>query len=589
MSHNFLSLFIWGASVMTDSVTLSPIQHLLFKQIGNHSRADAFGAALLRSTFRKRYCFSVFRRWFNWMSWKKQGLQSCVHSRLIPLIVTQAEFRVAQVLKNTLAWYFISWSITLSKKQKQKQLQCVVAAISRLHKLHRSISKLNHFASLIKSHDSMSSKFATAHSRCSLSKSFNELRFRWRAANLGNLHILRLKIARFNLWKTLCTTIVASWNRFYQKSMFLRHVRIWRTLINVRRSLIDLQSRVAARFQSHCLQESFCAWSTRHSKLMRATCMGRTIAINASFHNWLLESVVNKNQSLLDTKIQSIFQQKRMQSAIHVLASWTRKSRTMHNSIVSKQLHQKTVSIKSIFLRMWAWHAFQKRNKTYKHLMNKRIKINDRRLITRAFVRWWIRVKQVMRVRILQQRRRFNVKKIATTLWRITTLTMLSCRLSNMDAMIRRRSRQFQLLVLTVWRHENQEVMRAQQLSLQCSADSFHLSCIFRAFFKNCKNQKAHFKSFFNHHVLKFHFGSWRKQLQDSSMLECASSLLSKMRTIREAHVAVRHLKQNVSHQESKQNRRLASAKNIPKSQRANTIVSTGFLYSVCAMPFQSS
>jgi hypothetical protein len=526
---------------MADTFALSPIRQLVFNTC-HHSRADAFGAAVLRSKFRRRNCAAVLRRWFYWMCWKKHGSFS-PHLDCVPTVVKQFEFHVAQTLKNVVAWFFISWSNYFLKKRKQKQMELLLSAISCLHILRSSTTTWHRMATFMKTHTYVLTKFSYMHRRCSISKSFRGFRVTWRAANLGRLYNSRLKIARFYHWKQLYKVIVQRWQKHYAGSLFVRCVRTWRISVRNRQVLIDFSSKAAAHYEATCLQETFLAWSTSHSKRLRLISLLRTRALNLSFHIWLFESVVRKNQRLLDVKVQNTLGQKRILSAIFVLASWARKKRVLCDSIVSKQLRQQFIGIKSTIFRTWAIRAFKKRNVAYQNSINKRIKMAVMRIINRAIVLWWIRMKQASRARVLQGRQLYKIKKMATASWRITTLTTVSHRSSNMHAAIRRRNRRLLVLTLPLWRNETQKQIRAHKHLLRLHADRFHLSRIFRAFSSNCRKQHAESALSFRRSVLKLHFNALWKQSQKNSMLECAQLLLTKMRTIRQIHLAVKHLK----------------------------------------------
>jgi hypothetical protein len=531
---------------MADICNLSPILKLSFK-LTECSRADAFGAAILRSTFRKRQRTSVFRRWFNWMSWKKQGLSSCIHRDVIPLVVAESEFRTAQVLKNIVAWFFISWSNYFSKKRKQKQLQHVITAISRLHKLRSSIFVLHRMADFMKNRDVLLSKISSARRRCSISRSFQGLYTTLRAATLGRLHNSRLQIARLFHWKKLCQMNSARWNRYYTRSLCIRYLREWRSLISILRLMIGLRSRVILRFQATSLLENFFAWMFSHFKRLQTIKMRRKSILTPSFQNWLLESVILRHQRIVDIEMQTIFEQKRAKLAICNLASFVRKSHSAYHLIVSKQLRQKCVGTKSTCFRAWASHAFKKRNVGYQNLIKKRTKKAVMRIVRDVLIRWWLRMKQVSRVRILKQRRTFNDKKMATSSWRITTVTSVSHRSNNMDAIVRRRNRRLIASMLPAWRIQTRNEARTQQLLLRFDADFFKLSRIFRVFLSNCQKQCAEFRSLYHHSVLKLHVHAWFQKSQQSSTVECAQRLLEKMRIIRQYHTAVTHLKRNVT------------------------------------------
>lgn len=531
---------------MADICNLSPILKLSFKLM-QCSRADAFGAAILRSTFRKRQRASLFRRWFNWMSWKKQGLFSCVHRDAIPLVVSESEFRAAEVLKNIVAWFFISWSNYFSKKRKQKQLQHVITAISRLHKLRSSIFVLHKIATFVKHRDDLLSKFSSARRRCSLSRSFRGWYIKMRAATLGRLHNSCLKIARLFHWKKLCHMNFARWNRYYTRLLFIRYIREWRSWISVRRLTIGLRSRVILRIQATSFLENFVAWMSSHRKRLKSTKLRRKSILIPAFQNWLLESVIRRHQRVVDIEMQTIFERKRAKLAIYNLVSLVRKSTSAWHLIVSKQLRQKFVGTKSTCFRAWASYAFKKRNIGYQNSIKKRTKMALMSMVRSYMIRWWVRMKQVSRVRISKQKRIFNYKKMATSSWRITTVTSVLHRSNNMNAIIRRQDRRLIGLILPAWKIQSQNEARTQRLLLRFDADFFKLSHIFRAFLSSCQKQSAELRSLYHRSVLKLHVHAWFEKSQQSSTFECAQLLLEKMRIIRLYHTAVAHLKRNVT------------------------------------------
>ena len=559
----------------------SPIRRLTLEKTSN-SRADAFLAAVLRSTFRKRHYTAVFKQWFNWVSWKKDGASSCQHSDFTPFIVTQSEFRRSQVLKTIMAWSFILWSSYCSKQRKHKQLRAVIVQLSIIRRLHSAISKLNITGALMHAYNRMLSKFFSAHRRHFLTQSFRVLRTLWRASRLQRRHNFRLTFSKHNHWRKLCQAKRARWNCYFACALLLRYVRTWRTLIHVKQVLVALHSRVLAHSQAKCLCATFCAWRICHFKRRHAIRMHRARLLNLSLQHWLLESVFRKHRRLAEIKVQNVFKLKSIRAAICVIASWAQKSRrnqyllitqllfqkfkvlkstlfqawavyafqkrnvAYQKSIMTKLLFQKFKVLKSTLFRAWAFYAFQKRNVAYQNSIQKRIKMAVIKHVRIFFVCWWIQMKQVSRTRILQKSRSFNLVKIAARTWSIITRHMSLFRTNNATVLIRRRSRRVVCSVFAVWKVVSREEARKKKILQNFNVRLFHLSRVFLAFLSSCRHHRDQLRRFSQNSVAKLCLRAWSERSQQSSMLLCTLVLLTNMRNIRQAHMAVKHLLQMI-------------------------------------------
>jgi hypothetical protein len=530
---------------MTDAFTMSPIEKLTFHKI-KHARADAFGAAILRSSFRRRHCSGFLRTWFNWMSWKKQGLSSCLHADLIPLIVTQCENRAAQVFKNWVAWSFVWWSGHYSKRKRQNRLHNVIVHVSRLHKLRSSISILHKMATFMIRYGQITSALTLAHHVRSVSRSFQGM-FTWvRASKLARLRNVRLKIAQLYHWKDLIRANVERCFRHCSATLFLRCLRKWKKSVILKKAAVRLHSRAMTRSRAICFRVIFCSWRISYSQRLRAKQMNHMAKIDHTFQKWLMKTSIRKTQRLADIDMQNIFKQKLVRSAILYIASWSRRCSSKYHLLVSKELCQKLKVVKLTFFRTWAMHVFRKKDIAFQILMDKRIRISNMKMIHDVFLRWWIRMKQVSRARILQQRTFSNIKRLITTFWKITAVTAILFRSNSMDAVLRRRNKRLVSLVFSLWKIQGQIGAKNDRLLVFFDAAFFRLSRSFRAFLSSCRDQNVKLRLFFHRSVQKLYFHAWWTQSQKDCMLECAQILLTKMRTICQANMAVRHLLHNV-------------------------------------------
>lgn len=544
---------------------LSPIRRLSFKTT-NSSRADAFGVAILRSTFRKRHRTAVFRRWFNWTSWKKQGSSFLhLHSDLIPFIITQSEFRVAQVLKSILAWSFILWSNFFAKKRKYSQIQVVIVSVSQLRKLRSSISKLHGTATRRNKFECLLAKISFSNRRRFITKSFRRLQTSWKAAKLRRQHNLRFKRAVYNQLKDSLRAHRAKWTRFYSACLFIKYVRKWRTSIRVRTKIADLHTKVSANAQGYILNRTFFSWLVSHSNRSRAVQMHKKSLSNTSFQHWLLESVVGKNQRLLIIKMQHNFNQKLLRSAINELASWTKTSFGKYDLLVKKQLCQKFKHKKLTIFQRWSFLTFRGKDLTFQNSIEKMIKKSAAKMVRLVVVCWWARMKQTSHFRVKQQRQLLNLKRMVTMFWRMFTGTMATFRSNSTVALIRRGNRRLLVLCLSLWKVVIQHEAQRRQLLQQFDVEFFQLSRIFCGFLSGCKNHKAELRLFSNRSVLRMTFHAWYKQSQKKSTLECAFLLLTKMRIIRHANEAITCLKLNMKMREITRNGSVISSENLPK------------------------
>jgi len=525
---------------------LSPIRKLTLAKT-NNSRAYAFFAAVLRSTFRKRHYAAVFKQWFNWVSWKKGNL---LNPDFTPLIVTHSEFRRAQVLKTIKAWCFISWSSYCSKMRKQKQRRAVMVQLSLLRRLRSAIIKLNKTSALMHACNVMLSKFFSAHRMHFLIQAFRAMRALWRASRLQKLHNFRLMFTRHNHWKNLCLAKRDRWNRYYACSLLLKYIRTWRTLLSVKRMLVMLHSRVLVYTQTKCVVETLSAWSVWHFKRKRAIRMHEVRLSKQSIQHWLLESVIRKRRRLAEIKIQCVFKHKRIRSAICVISSWANKSRRNHDFVISKQLVQRSKELKSTIFRGWAIYAFRKRNVAYQNSLTKRIKLAVTKNVRSFFVCWWIQMKQVARANMSQKCRLFNFLRMTVQTWRIVTRQMALFCSNNTAVLIRRRSRRFTCLIFALWKIVCRQESRKKNILRHLNARLFHLSRIFIAFLASCRLHRDQLRLFSHHSIVKLCLHAWSQRSQQSSMLQCTRFLLMNMRNVRQRHTAVTNLYQMIKHRD---------------------------------------
>jgi hypothetical protein len=562
---------------------MSPIEHFAFKKT-KHARADAFGAAILRCAFRRRRCSFYLRTWFNWMSWKKQGLWSHLHAGSIPLIVNQCENRIAQVLKTIVAWSFVWWSGYLSKKKRQNQLQNVIVHVSRLHKLRSSISILHKMATFMKRYNQIMSTLSITQRVRSVSRSFQGMHKLWRASKLARLCNFQLITVRLYHWKKLIRANFEKFSRYYSSSLLLRCIRKWQVSIICKMSIVRLHSRAIIHSRAICLEAMFFSWRLSYSQRLRANQMYLMAKMNRTFHIWLLKTSIRKTQRMADINMQNNFKQKCIRSAICFIASWVRKCSSKQHTLVSKQLRQKFKVMKSTFFWTWAVHVFQKRDIAFQISKKKRTRISYMKRVRGAFLCWWIRMKQVSRARILQRRAFLNIKKLTTTFWKITTVTAILFRSNSMDLLVRRQNRRLMSIIFPLWKIEGQIGAKKQRLLLFFDAAFFRLSRIFHAFLSSCRDQNVKLRLFFHRSVQKMYFHAWWTQSQKDCMLECAQILLTKMRTIHQANMAVRYLLQNVKYQKETTRKTFNESKKLQKLSNVQSVSTPkGYIPFICA------
>jgi hypothetical protein len=413
----------------------------------------------------------------------------------------------------------------------------------------------------------------------SVSRAFQGMHTWLRASKLVRLRNVRLKIARLYHWKKLIKANIERWSRHGSATLLLRCIRKWKGSVILQKAAGRLHSRAMIHSRAICLRVMFVSWRISFSQRLRAKQMNQMAKIDHTFQKWLLKTSIRKTQRLADINVQNIFKQKRVRSAIFFIASWSRRCSSKYHLLVSKQLCQKLKVMKSTFFRTWAMHVFRKKDIAFQNLINKRIRISNMKMMHDVFLRWWIRMKQVSRARILQKRTFLNIKKLITTFWKITAVTAILFRSNGMDAVIRRRNKRLMSLIFSLWKIQGQIGAKKDRLLVFFDAAFFRLSRSFRSFLSSCRDQNVKLRLFFHRSVQKLYFHAWWTQSQKDCMLECAQILLTKMRTICQANMAVRHLLHNVKCQKEATRRTFKTSGNLYKPSITQSYLSPkGFI-----------